>query len=297
MNEARAGEDLQIADHMKKPTIVDRQADHRFREMARAFGYDPTGIWVDGYVDYEWKRSRYFIQSYVQDLGKTHVLEFGCNVGGTAIVFAHLGAAVTAVDVDPRTTALAQANALRYGVNDIAFAVLPGGSTPLPFDDATFDIVSCNSVLEYVDPPLLEGIAQELGRVLKEGGTIFIMGTSSRLAPREVHSCRWLINYLPLFIDRLVGHRVSLQRGVWPWRIRGYFPGFRDLTLEDRGDAYISARRATGLATAKVRTLRTLIPIVGQVGWSIGMITPSLFLALRKPPSNAGLLYRNRNFP
>src|SRR5205823_3759267 len=71
-------------------------------------------------------------RAIVQDLGNMHVLEFGCNVGGTAIVFAHLGAAVTAVDIDPRTTALAQANALRYGANDIGFAVLPGGSTPLP---------------------------------------------------------------------------------------------------------------------------------------------------------------------
>jgi len=268
---------------MTKPTIVDGEADRHFREIAKASAkYDPDHIFSGGYVDYEWVHSRYFIQSYFPDLRDMRVLEFGCNLGGTAIVFAHLGAVVTAADIDPVATALAQANARRYGAHDIAFSVLHGGTTSLPFDDATFDIVSCNSVVEYLAPDQLETIAKELGRVLKEGGTVFVMGTSSRLAPREVHSRRYFVNYLPRFIDKAVGDR-ALQRGVWPWRIRRIFSGYRDLTLEDRGHAYISARRAAGMAAVKVCVLRTLIPIVGQIGWSIGMITPSIFLALRKP--------------
>lgn len=271
---------------MQRPTIVDVEADRRFRQIAVAAGKDPDDIWLGGYVDHEWANGRILLDHVAPDLRNARVLEFGCNVGATAIVLRQLGAVVTAVDIDPAALALARANADRHGVRDIEFLVLRQDARALPFASGGFDVVSCNSVLEYVAPTLLHPIVGELDRVLKPGGTVLVVGTSNRLAPCEVHSRRWLINYLPRCIDRAAGRSTPRQRGVWPWAIRRRFAGYEDLVLADRGAAYLRARRAAGMAPAKIAVLRALIPIARRLGWSVGMLTPSAFLALRKPDAS-----------
>jgi SAM-dependent methyltransferase len=268
---------------MDGPTIVDVEADRRFRRIAAAAGKDPDDPWVGGYVDYEWTNGRILIDCFVPDLRHARVLEFGCNVGATAIVLRHQGAGVTAVDIDPGAVALARANADRHGARDIELMLLGQGAAALPFASGGFDLVTCNSVLEYVAPALLGRVVDELDRVLRPGGTILVIGTSNRLAPCEVHSRRWLVNFLPRWVDGVAGDGASRQRGLWPWTIRRSLPGYRDLVLADRGAAYLRARRAIGTAPAKLALLRAAAPAARLFGWSVGMLTPSIFLALGKP--------------
>ena len=162
------------------------------------------------------------------------VLEFGCNFGATAIMLALLGAEVTAVDINNELMTVAELNARRYGARTIKFELITEEGQ-LPFSNATFDLVTCASVLEYVEPGRLKVRLRELDRVLKPGGHLLVMGTSNRLAPQEVHSRRWLINYVPRCADQAIGLRNPLQRGIWPWSITDLFPLYRDLVLEDRG--------------------------------------------------------------
>ena len=265
------------------PQIVDTAANDRFRLLAGALGKDPGDLWVGGYVEQVWRSGRHLISAYLgENPSGRAALEFGCNVGATAIVLSRLGAIVSAVDIDENTVALARVNAQRYGATGISFAVLPPSPGELPFDSESFDLITCNSVLEYVQPTqFLEPITREFDRVLKPGGVVLVMGTSSRLAPREVHSGRWLVNYLPYGIDRLTGR--PLQRGLSPWRLRRYLPGYRDLVFEDRARAYFAAREAEGFTPAKIAALRTLAVLARPAGWSVGMLTPSFFFALKKP--------------
>jgi 2-polyprenyl-3-methyl-5-hydroxy-6-metoxy-1,4-benzoquinol methylase len=199
-----------------KPTIVDTELDQRYRELAAEQGYDPDSLWVGGYVDYEWTHGRYFLEHFVDHINAKQVLEFGCNHGATSIVLALLGAQVTAIDIDADVIKLAQANAARYGVADNINFVHCTDTKKLPFEDQQFDMVTCNSVLEYVEPSDLLAVEQAIDRTLKNTGLILIYSTSNRLWPKEVHSGRWLVNYLPKWFDQWISPENSLQRGVFP---------------------------------------------------------------------------------
>lgn len=181
-------------------------AERSFREVVVRLGLNPDNQWVGGYVEYERTHFRRFLPS---DLTGTTVLEFGCNMGASAVIMAELGASVVAIDVNSRYLEVARANALRYGVN-VEFLRVED-SSKLPFANASFDWVNCNSVLEYLSRTVRTAVLNEIDRLLKPEGHILVTGTSNRLWPREVHSRRWLVNYLPFG---------GYQRGVWPWELR-----------------------------------------------------------------------------
>jgi len=264
------------------PRVVDEAADKQFESSLRSAGRKPGSFWISRYVDYEWSFGRHLLLAYAGNLQHKRVLEFGCNYGATAIVLSHLGAQVDAVDVDPKTVELAQMNALRYGISNIVFRTVQA-SGALPYPDQSFDIITCNSVLEYVDPKLLADRLRDLDRLLKPGGLLLVLGTSNRLAPREVHSGRLFFNYLPAWTDRIFGWRPSLPRGVYPWTIARQFPGYRDLVRADRGAQFLEAKRRSGMGTTKLTFLRGIRAFGAIVGKPVGYFLPSIFLALQKP--------------
>jgi SAM-dependent methyltransferase len=207
------------------------------------------------------------------------VLEFGCNLGATAVVLALLGAEVVATDVDPELVALARANAARYRVADRIQFLSHDPTRPLPFGDAAFDVVCCNSVLEYVSDDHLAATQGELHRVLSPGGLLLIMGTSNRLWPRELHSRQWLSNYVPRFLDRLLPR---VRRGLAPWTLRAGFPGGRDLLTED-STALARTKERMGASPWTVRAMKTVAPWLRRLRLSPAALMPTLTMWLHKP--------------
>lgn len=248
-------------------------AQRRFEQAACAAGLDPADRWVGGYADYEWEHLRPALRAYRIEAANRDVLEFGCNVGGSAVVLAALGARVTAVDIDPALIAVAETNLQRHGLAGTVRHVAAGQGLPLV--DASFDLIIANSVLEYVDPVRLDAVLAELHRTLRPGGHLFICGTASRIALRERHSGRWLVNYLPRAADRLTGR--VLQRGLSPWRLMRALRGRFSMD----GDAnWLAARHAihggdsiAGRIYASLGKLANCPP---------GLIAPYIELLLRK---------------
>ena len=248
-----------------------------FEIKARALGLDPSDPWVGGYVEYEWTHLRHLIEALPTQISGARVLEVGCNLGASAVVLSQLGAVVTAFDVSADFVELAQLNALQYGQVDIAFDHIQD-SRSLPYANHQFEMICCNSVLEYVPVACQQSLISELSRVLSPRGLMLITGTSNRLWPREVHSQRWFINYLPSAFDVLLGS--SPQRGLFPWRLREAF-GKTFLNLDTglaRGH-FARSRTAMGMSPSVLRGIlmaaRTL-----QVG--PGFLTPSMSCVLQK---------------
>lgn len=267
------------------PVVIDPGADQRFRLLAKAMALNPDDRWVGGYVDYEWRHARRVFELLPGGVDGRNVLEFGCNYGATSIVLARLGATVSAIDVDASYVRLAKANAERFGLCDAIRFEHVEDTRKLPFADAAFDVISCNSVLEYVPHRILPAVQRELDRVLKPGGSLVIVGTSSRLWPREVHSRRWLVNYIPRWVDHLIGGG-DLQRGVSPWALcYGFGHHYVNADVHDRGGAYVEARRRMGAAAGRVRLLRAGSAVAARFGLSLGLLTPSISVILRKSES------------
>jgi 2-polyprenyl-3-methyl-5-hydroxy-6-metoxy-1,4-benzoquinol methylase len=269
------------------PRIVDPSAEARFRALVTSMDLDPDDPWIgSAYIDHEWYHGRHAFAA-APSLNSSHILEFGCNVGATAVILAALGAHVTAVDVDERCVQIARLNAERYGVADrVAFHHLPD-TRALPFGAGTFDVISCNSVLEYVPAPHLAPVQRELDRVLRPGGTVVVLGTSNRAWPRELHSGLLGINYLPRGLANRLARRPI--RSVSPREVRGGFETYQDLSLIRDSSPFLAMKARTGTSPRKLRLFAAAGAALAPFGVSVGMLMPSLSLFLRKPTTTVGL--------
>ncbi len=115
-------------------------------------------------------------------IGKgSYVLDIGCGIGKTACAFARRwGARVAGVDLSPRMVEWAKETARRQGVADrVEFKT--ADARQLPFEDATFDAVICESVLAFV--PDKANALREFRRVCKPGGYVGMNETTWLTAP------------------------------------------------------------------------------------------------------------------
>jgi ubiquinone/menaquinone biosynthesis C-methylase UbiE len=105
-------------------------------------------------------------------------LDLGCGPGQIPIMMAKRWPALRIVGLDAATHMIEQArkNAAEARVT-ISFQTFraganANGSGRLPFDTATFDLVTCNSVLHHLSAPL--AALDEIARVAKPGGAVLL---------------------------------------------------------------------------------------------------------------------------
>lgn len=112
------------------------------------------------------------------------VLDIGCGTGNlTAALLKRLSAAgrVTAVDAAPKMIEEAKRK-----ISDPRVEWLVADAESLGVPDASFDRVFCFSVWPHISDP--GSAAEELGRVLRPGGSIHIWHVSSRTKINEIHA-------------------------------------------------------------------------------------------------------------
>lgn len=105
------------------------------------------------------------------------VLDVACGPGNTTrSLVGEVGPAGLAVGVDSSATMLAQAVEETPAGDPVAYLRADGAD--LPFEDATFDAVSCYGALYLMDDPFAS--LREMVRVLKPGGRIAVLTTCAR---------------------------------------------------------------------------------------------------------------------
>lgn len=101
------------------------------------------------------------LSDFVGRIQHRRVLDVGTGTGRAAILFAHGGARVTAVDASDQMLDVARARAAEQGVGNIRFAI--GDAHALEFPDRSFDVVCCLRVLMHT--PRWRLVVSELCRV------------------------------------------------------------------------------------------------------------------------------------
>lgn len=145
-------------------------------------------------------------------------LDCGCADGGYTRALVDYGANRAAgVDVEPDRIE----NARSERAEKVRFEV--ASAEALPFDDASFDGVLLNEVLEHVASE--RQALEEVARVLRAGGHLALF-SPNRLFPFEGHGLRAgeravdvpvpFIPWLPLRLTR----RFMRARNYWPWELR-----------------------------------------------------------------------------
>lgn len=137
--------------------------------------YTDAGRATDEYFN-EIEERRYATHYNLVDLfaklagSRGKLLEVGCGIGVDSIQLAKCGFDVTAVDLTESALQVAKEFAVRRGV-DVNFQL--GNAEGLDFADASFDAVYSFGVLHHT--PDIEKAVAEVRRVLKPGGTAYIM--------------------------------------------------------------------------------------------------------------------------
>ncbi len=120
-------------------------------------------------------------------------VDLGCGPGQIPIIMAERwpGLRITGVDAAPAMIEQARKDAGRAGVA-ISFQVLrlgPHGESRLPFDDASFDLVTSNSVLHHLADPV--AFFDEIARVAKPEGAVLIRDIRRPSAPAYPLHVHW----------------------------------------------------------------------------------------------------------
>ncbi len=108
-----------------------------------------------------------WIRPAIEKLGEIRncdLLDLGCGHAMAAIVFARVGARVTALDLSSGYLAEAQRRAHRNGVK---LELVQADAERLPFTNASFDRIWGNAILHHLH---LDTVAHEIHRVLRPGG-------------------------------------------------------------------------------------------------------------------------------
>ena len=101
------------------------------------------------------------------------VLDLGSGAGMDSLIAAMMvgpEGSVTGIDMTPEMIDKARRGAAELGLNNVTF--VEGEAETLPFDDASFDVVLSNSVIDLI--PDKDAVFGEIYRVLVPGGRIQI---------------------------------------------------------------------------------------------------------------------------
>lgn len=100
------------------------------------------------------------------------VLDVGSGAGMDTLVAAQMvvgpTGSVTGIDMTPEMVAKARGSVAEMGLGNVT--IVEGSAEPLPFDDASFDVVISNGVIDLI--PDKDAVFSEITRVLRPGGRI-----------------------------------------------------------------------------------------------------------------------------
>lgn len=160
------------------------------------------------------------------DLRDKQVLDIGSGIGGPALLLAaEMGARVTGIDLEGPLVARARAYAEAAGLaGRVEFRQVSAG--PLPFDDASFDVVYSSGVFTQVeDKP---GMFREVFRVLRPGGHFICYDWMKGDEPYSEDMRYWFkLEGLTYAMETLERHGEILGEA-----------GFAEIALEDDQQAY-----------------------------------------------------------
>lgn len=113
----------------------------------------------------------YFISNRWKQRGYKTILDFGCGLGRHAVYFSKQGFDVSAFDLSEEGTAHLSDWAKREGLQiDIRTADM----LSLPYKDNSFDCIFAYHVISHTDTKGIKVILNEIDRVLKPGGEIYL---------------------------------------------------------------------------------------------------------------------------
>jgi ubiquinone/menaquinone biosynthesis C-methylase UbiE len=124
----------------------------------------------------------------MQPASHWRVLDVATGAGHAALAFAPLVREVIASDITPQMLAQAKQLAGERGITNLQTEI--ADAERLPFDDATFDAVTCRIAPHHFQD--VQRFVNECARVLKAGG---LLGIADNIAPEDAGDAKYIDDY------------------------------------------------------------------------------------------------------
>jgi len=128
---------------------------------------------TDPFTKYLFKKRFYLVEDYIKhstDGRFKKALDVGCGIGFFLPILASVAEKVTALDYTSDVLEYARFMTEKRDIKNVDF--IEGDIKSLPFDDKSFDLIVCMSVLEHFQS--LAGPIGELKRILAPGGFLVV---------------------------------------------------------------------------------------------------------------------------
>ena len=139
-------------------------------------------------------------------LSGTRMLDVGSGWGELLLECIERGAVGSGIELDAEEVAISELLLKSRGFEP---RIIEGRGEALPWPDESFDLVTCQQVLEHVDD--IERVVSEMLRVTRPGGSMFV-STPNYLFPYEGH---YMLKWFPLLPKR-IGARILRAKGRDP---------------------------------------------------------------------------------
>ncbi len=176
------------------------------------------------------------VAQLLKERGSQRVLDLGCGSGRHVVYLARSGFAVYGLDNSPQGLALTQKWLDEEGLS--ADLQLGDMAARWPYEDSFFDAVISVQVIHHALAATIKKIIQEIERVLKKGGFIFISVPKLRNQGREFEQIE-LNTFVPLD-----GPEKGLPHHIFtPEELREFFGNFNvsDIHLDNVNHYCLSA--------------------------------------------------------
>jgi ubiquinone/menaquinone biosynthesis C-methylase UbiE len=155
-----------------------------------------------------------FLVDALGNMARKSILDVGCGTGDLVVSLARKieDVEIVGIDMSADDIEIAKLKALKYNLPLDIFHVQNGAS--LPFDNNSFDILTCIEVLEHTGKHYMD-VVNEIYRVQKPGGVAYIT-IPNKHCPYDTHLYTWIPHWLPkrirvFYLDRVRGEKAKSE--------------------------------------------------------------------------------------
>lgn len=153
------------------------------------------------------------------DIKNKTVLDIGCGFGWCELNFLDRGVKqITGIEISPADLVTAKAS-----IRDPRVKFVVGSATNLPFPDKSFDTVVSWEVIEHIPDRKEEIMVQEVGRVLRPGGSFYLSTPHRSFWSNVLDPAWWLTGHRHYSKKQLTRYGRGSGFAVTDMKVRGGF--------------------------------------------------------------------------